>query len=95
VRQAQLEREREQVLLRALVQLALEPAPRLVGGLDEPPPRLGVARRLRDELGERASRCSLPAGRRLVAWSTPRAPPHLAVATTTGAASARACRPRA
>ena len=59
-RHPQLQRERHDVLVRALVQAALEPPARLVAGLQQPhargrellPPAL-VGDRLRDQLGER------------------------------------------
>ena len=58
-RHPQLERERDHVLVRALVQRALEPAPHLVALLEQSRargrellPRRVVDQRLRDELGE-------------------------------------------
>ena len=51
---AQLERDRDEALLRAVVQVALEPAPLLVAGLDEPRARRDeVGARLRARDGER------------------------------------------
>jgi hypothetical protein len=57
--QAQLEAERDQSLLGAVVQVALDPAPGVVGGGDDPGPgrgelgaAVGVRDRCADELGE-------------------------------------------
>jgi hypothetical protein len=55
--QAQLEAERDQSLLGAVVQVALDPAPGVVGGGDDPGPgrgELGAAVGVRDRCAGRA-----------------------------------------
>src|ERR1700730_1120196 len=59
LRRPYLERERDESLLRAVVQVTLDAAPGLVGGGDDPGAgrlqlsvRLGIGNRGRDELGE-------------------------------------------
>ena len=74
LRRAQLQPERDEPLLGAVVQIALDPPPRLIGGGDDPRPRghqlgagLGVRDGRGDELREaRETRFGVP-GERLVA----------------------------
>ena len=88
-RQPQLEREGEEVLLSALVQVALETAACLVGVLDDP-----TARSHQTAAGATASaassarssiRCSLPAGSGSVRVVTTATVPHTSPETITGA----------
>jgi hypothetical protein len=68
----QRQRNGDEVLLGAVVEIALDPAASIVGGLDDPgarllelDPRVDVGDRLRDELGERAK------ARLRVRWERP------------------------
>ena len=92
---AQLERDRDEALLRAVVQVALEPLPLGVADLDEPRARggellvgVGVGQRLGDEVREVAQPLldALGSGSSevLAAASTPHSRPP----TLTGAATA-------
>ena len=77
--QPQVERERDEPLLRAVVQVALEPPALGVAGLDDARARrrqllvrVGVRQRLRDELGEVAQPLLVALGERLLRPASPR-----------------------
>ena len=95
LRRAQLQRERDEPLLGAVVQVALDAAPRLVGGGDDARarrlqlgPALGVGDGGGDELGESAEALLGSRRRRVVAGRCDGHTPHRRPSTLIGAATA-------
>ena len=92
---AQAERDRDEPLLSAVVQVALEPPALGVADLDDARPRggellvgVGVGQRLRDEIGEVAQPLLETRGQRVGRVVAAASTPHSLPPTLTGAATA-------